>query len=601
MNITRLQIKKLNGKYDFNIDLNRRCTIIVGANGVGKTTILKIIECISIYDFYGLLKFSFEEIIFDYSISDYKTGSASVKYSDLMPPIDSIIDKTIDICKSMETITDSECEFISTKTKVYLQDLLDNRKLNRIVYEMINQNYDEAQFVISLTDKDLALTRYLALAMEYFIGRELFPVIFRESRLFNKIQNELKRDPSHNVLFYKDYILERKSTYYLSMVKKIEIKEKYNKGSFLNSAYMDWLHSYKEEISFFKHIDDIKKENEQLPPNWRFFSYYSSVGKAFHGKSDLLYAYTTALRMVDDFGFERWIDNDDIDNQSNNQEYEINGWYHNKERRHSFGVRSINNRQDVDQIEIESLMNNNTISINNLINRFYYDDGFQIQINKEYCNYLADVLEEKISSENVDEMNKYVKNKLANKEFIKYCSDFFNPLISPSIGHWVNMVQLPESLNNNLEKYYEKIQEEYFHIMFAEKVKEDLENEKNINVKILSIKNLLEKYLQDKIVEITPRGLKLYDRDDKECETPLDVSEISSGEVKIIVLLFAATFSKSLKIFIDEPELSLSIAWQEEILQDIIDNGECKIVVATHSPYMAGNELLRNSVSYVPG
>jgi predicted ATP-dependent endonuclease of OLD family len=45
-------------------------------------------------------------------------------------------------------------------------------------------------------------------------------------------------------------------------------------------------------------------------------------------------------------------------------------------------------------------------------------------------------------------------------------------------------------------------------------------------------------------------------------------------------------------LIIDEPELSLSIEWQEMILPDILKSGKCKsLIAATHSPFIFDNEL----------
>ncbi|MDX8496898.1 AAA family ATPase [Mesorhizobium sp. VK4C] len=72
---------------------------------------------------------------------------------------------------------------------------------------------------------------------------------------------------------------------------------------------------------------------------------------------------------------------------------------------------------------------------------------------------------------------------------------------------------------------------------------------------------------------------------------PLDA--LSSGE-KQMVSLFAKLFLyPNDKIFlIDEPELSLSMDWQREILVDVINAPRCQQVIAiTHSPFVFDNDL----------
>lgn len=72
---------------------------------------------------------------------------------------------------------------------------------------------------------------------------------------------------------------------------------------------------------------------------------------------------------------------------------------------------------------------------------------------------------------------------------------------------------------------------------------------------------------------------------------PLD--SLSSGE-KQMISLFAKLFlyTKDKLILIDEPELSLSINWQKQILVDLLKSPRCKQVIAiTHSPFVFDNAL----------
>lgn len=68
---------------------------------------------------------------------------------------------------------------------------------------------------------------------------------------------------------------------------------------------------------------------------------------------------------------------------------------------------------------------------------------------------------------------------------------------------------------------------------------------------------------------------------------------LSSGE-KQMISLFAKLYlyPRPKIVLIDEPELSLSIDWQRQILTDIMNAPLCKQVVAiTHSPFVFDNEL----------
>ena len=74
----------------------------------------------------------------------------------------------------------------------------------------------------------------------------------------------------------------------------------------------------------------------------------------------------------------------------------------------------------------------------------------------------------------------------------------------------------------------------------------------------------------------------------------LSPSQLSSGEQHELVLLYRLIFSTAPRtlFLIDEPELSLHVAWQERItedLEEIAGLGEAQFVLATHSPAATGD------------
>jgi hypothetical protein len=77
-------------------------------------------------------------------------------------------------------------------------------------------------------------------------------------------------------------------------------------------------------------------------------------------------------------------------------------------------------------------------------------------------------------------------------------------------------------------------------------------------------------------------------------EHPVDLKDMSSGEKQIVSLFaklyldsVAADSDENLAIFFDEPELSLSVEWQEKLLPDIIASKKCRFLFSvTHSPFI---------------
>lgn len=74
---------------------------------------------------------------------------------------------------------------------------------------------------------------------------------------------------------------------------------------------------------------------------------------------------------------------------------------------------------------------------------------------------------------------------------------------------------------------------------------------------------------------------------------PISLDALSSGE-KQMISLFAKLFlyPKEKVVLIDEPELSLSIEWQQKILVDVLNApSSAQVIAITHSPFVFDNAL----------
>ena len=81
---------------------------------------------------------------------------------------------------------------------------------------------------------------------------------------------------------------------------------------------------------------------------------------------------------------------------------------------------------------------------------------------------------------------------------------------------------------------------------------------------------------------------------EKEKSKRLELRLLSSGEKQIVSLFSHIYLSGQSEFFvvIDEPELSLSVPWQQRFLPDIIKTGRCTgLVAVTHSPFIWENEF----------
>ncbi len=117
-----------------------------------------------------------------------------------------------------------------------------------------------------------------------------------------------------------------------------------------------------------------------------------------------------------------------------------------------------------------------------------------------------------------------------------------------------------------------------------------------------TIRNFVEicnKYLTDKKVIYDESAIDIYikkpnakkkKKKNAEETDRLDLSDLSSGEKQIISIfskIYLTNNSENFIILIDEPELSLSVFWQEMLLPDILSSKKCNLLIAaTHSPFI---------------
>lgn len=125
------------------------------------------------------------------------------------------------------------------------------------------------------------------------------------------------------------------------------------------------------------------------------------------------------------------------------------------------------------------------------------------------------------------------------------------------------------------------------------------EDQRDLDVAIKQFKDTCNKYLNDKQFVYDESAVELYVESNHN-RTKLDLECLSSGE-KQIVSLFSKVFltlKKKLMVIFDEPEISLSLDWQEKLLPDIVQSEKCDFLMAvTHSPFIYSNDLDENASS----
>jgi len=111
-------------------------------------------------------------------------------------------------------------------------------------------------------------------------------------------------------------------------------------------------------------------------------------------------------------------------------------------------------------------------------------------------------------------------------------------------------------------------------------------------VKLEIFTNILnERRFAFKKINISPeKGFKFITTNGR----PLNLKDLSSGEKQEVVLLYELLFKvePNTLVLIDEPEISLHVAWQKEFLSDllrVIELQHISVITATHSPQIINN------------
>jgi hypothetical protein len=127
--------------------------------------------------------------------------------------------------------------------------------------------------------------------------------------------------------------------------------------------------------------------------------------------------------------------------------------------------------------------------------------------------------------------------------------------------------------------------------LYAEDVEKKLGVFDEITAKVELFKSLINKRFSHKKLDVEGESGFLLRSSAGPALMPTD---LSSGEQHELVLFYELLFrtSSNALILIDEPELSLHVAWQVEFLKDlqrVIELSSFDVVLATHSPQIINN------------
>ncbi len=122
-------------------------------------------------------------------------------------------------------------------------------------------------------------------------------------------------------------------------------------------------------------------------------------------------------------------------------------------------------------------------------------------------------------------------------------------------------------------------------VQYARKLEED---RNTLFEPIMTFEKLVNSYLKPKIVSIQDNGEIIINSPAQQNLLP---HMLSSGEKQILILLIQAIVRENEPVIyvVDEPELSLHVTWQENLLKSLMQlTKQIQIIVATHSPDIVG-------------
>lgn len=131
-------------------------------------------------------------------------------------------------------------------------------------------------------------------------------------------------------------------------------------------------------------------------------------------------------------------------------------------------------------------------------------------------------------------------------------------------------------------------------LYFLQKLINIYDQQRELDNSIKVFRDVCNKYLVNKKLIYDESSIEIYVQSDGSPDR-LQLSKLSSGEKQIISIfskIYLAPSDCKFVVLFDEPELSLSIFWQRELLPDIFNSEKCQFLLAvTHSPFIFENDL----------
>lgn len=218
-------------------------------------------------------------------------------------------------------------------------------------------------------------------------------------------------------------------------------------------------------------------------------------------------------------------------------------------------------------------------------------DNIQNTIDKLFKDGFSEISSEILSQLLEDEED------VTDSDFLKTIEDNDVEILVARVGNRMSEPK-KERIRELLLKKEAKLKDSS-RIFFLKKLIDIYSSQKELDNSVKKFRDVCNEYLINKKVFYDESAIKISIKSERNsCDIVLN--KLSSGEKQIISMFSKIYLSEGDKRFIvlfDEPELSLSMLWQKQLLPDIFKSGKCEFLLAvTHSPFIFDNVLDRYAI-----
>lgn len=529
----RLVVKKLFGKYDYDITFDKKMNVLIGENGTGKSTLLKIIGYILSKDYIQLSKIKFDHLFFE-----CQNKKMTIYHTDLVQnPFTK--DNNFIFALNEYLTSDNLFKIIGVDT---IDEMIEKLNGDKCIMNLFDCGGIFSTILEGIKEYCIKRLNYNTFTIDsyniedYFeFDKSIFNISDSDKKYINLYDNFYDNYCEYNFVYGSNMYLKRLFIFFVLLKRDLdnnpskiqminEINEMFDEETISMPVAFHNFVKYKDNFSY--PLDCTCFENK--------VDFYSLL-------SDLILESAT--------------------DESLNKKFTSNDY----KKLHNICKEYRKNVSD----------GRGLIFTKNLLD---FENGLLLDISDKIIDKRKDpfdVFEKKFGS-NIE--IKFDKRRTNGKIYISKKTQILDPLV------WFHRTFKDE--------IYDNVSENYNFYSCAQNLLDNygkLMSFKNNNY--LNFKTLFSKYFVNKSVDIIGDDIEILDI--KTCEI-LNECCLSSGEYKLLRILKMLCFSdENTILLLDEPELSLSIYWQEMLLEDILRYSKAKqIIIATQSPNLINEDQL---------